>query len=383
MLQKGQKIKLSDIVSSSAFKIDISASMKEGTADIACFGVDKNGKLSDDRYFIFYNQTESPERALAADIGTEKTTFTIDLDKLPDSIERLVFTLTAEEKNMSSLNVGSMNIYAGERIAESFDFGGSDFEKQKAIILCEIYKKDSLWRMSMVVNGFNGGLSALLANFGGEETKDDSGHAHEQAPKEVKEEQTKAVSLKKVSLTKSGDSHRIDISKNRGTIHVNLNWNKTIEKGIGNVDLDLACMYRLKDGSKGVVQALGNSFGSETLPPYIRLDMDDRTGQSLFGENMFFYRPETVDFAVIFAYIYEGIPNWDKTDATITLKQQGSPDIELNIGGSVSENRFFVFAKMVSGPNGMDIVREEKFFRGHIDVDMHYGFGFRWVTGRK
>jgi len=71
---------------------------------------------------------------------------------------------------------------------------------------------------------------------------------------------------------------------------VNLNWSqgappkktgflaKLAGAGSGAVDLDLGCLYELADGSKGVVQALGNSFGSLTSPPYISLDGDDRSG---------------------------------------------------------------------------------------------------------
>ena len=32
--------------------------------DVCCFSLDKNMQLSDDRYFIFYNQLESPESAI-------------------------------------------------------------------------------------------------------------------------------------------------------------------------------------------------------------------------------------------------------------------------------------------------------------------------------
>ena len=35
------------------------------------------------------------------------------------------------------------------------------------------------------------------------------------------------------------------------------------------VDLDLGGMYELMDGSKGMAQALGNSFGSLQSAPYV------------------------------------------------------------------------------------------------------------------
>ena len=62
-LQKGQKCKLADLTGSGQLRISVTVSLPGSEADVSCFGVDGAGKLSDDRYFIFYNQTSSPEGA--------------------------------------------------------------------------------------------------------------------------------------------------------------------------------------------------------------------------------------------------------------------------------------------------------------------------------
>ena len=84
----------------------------------------------------------------------------------------------------------------------------------------------------------------------------------------TKKEKTPAID----QLAKRGDSHTIDLTKKTGEFLVNLNWNSSIEtKGMfgflskSTLDLDLGCMYRLKDGSQGVIQALGNLFGRYPL----------------------------------------------------------------------------------------------------------------------
>lgn len=391
MLQRGQKMKLADLLHRGAFQVKVMVKMATGEADLACFGVDAQQKLSDDRYFIFYNQLQSPEGALKIDISTASTVFDIDLQKLPNSIQKLVFTVTAEEVGMAALQDGQMQIIQNNEIVETFSFCGKDFDQQKAIILCEVYQKDNQWRLSMVVNGFNAGLSALLAHFGGEEVKEEV-PAEKELPKQTVTAKAEAQPvpkepLKKVSLSKKGDSHKIDLSKNSQRIRVNLNWNQTMKKGLFGVnkpiDLDLACLYRLKDGRRGIVQALGNAFGSDFMEPFIKLDQDDRTGTSVTGENMYFYKPELIDFAVIFAYIYEGVPNWNKTDATIVLQQEGSPEIELSIKNGRPQDRYVVFASLTNGADGLNIVREERFFNSHMAVDQHYGFGLRWRDGHK
>ena len=82
-------------------------------------------------------------------------------------------------------------------------------------------------------------------------------------------------------------SEKINLKKKEtglGEISINLNWNSTPKnQGLlgslfgsnGGIDLDLACLYELKNGEKNAVQALGNSFGRLNRPPYIALDGDE------------------------------------------------------------------------------------------------------------
>lgn len=187
---------------------------------------------------------------------------------------------------------------------------------------------------------------------------------------------------------KSGDYHKISLKKqNNPFIHVNLNWNNKQKRLFGmtllSVDLDLACMYRLKNGNKGVIQALGNSFGSKTHEPYIFLDGDDRSGNVSSGKNMYFFKPEEIDFAIVFAYIYDSIANWGKTDASIILKQKGASDIQMQIDSKNSKDRFCVISSFKQTENGLIVTKEEKYFLGHKEIDGYYGFGFRWIVGHK
>lgn len=404
-LQKGQKVKLEELVRDGNFSVDVMLSMNSGTADITCFGVDGDNKLADDRYFVFYNQTSSPEGAIKMQTGGNKTAFQIRMKELPSFIKKLVVTIALDgDISMKNLTSGEMTLQAGGVLQASFPFTGNDFTTEKAIILCEIYEKGGIWRLSPVANGFNGGLNALLAYFGGEESGSGKTKAPvlpvspapiqdikippkavQSAPPQPAPQQPEKRSV--VSLKKSGDTHKINLSKNGGRIHANLNWNKGQKKGFfggsKGVDLDLACMYRLVTGEMGVVQALGNTFGNETNVPYIRLDQDDRTGTSLNGENMFFSRPETIDFAIVFTFIYEGAANWKETDAVVTLSQSGSPDIEIRVDNGRSSERFCVIASMTNHNGHLEIKKEEKFFNGHREVDRCYGFGFQWKAGRK
>ncbi len=171
-LTRGQRLKLSQLTPSQDLEIGLNCQHSRGTTiDLTCFGVDDDNKLTDDRYMIFYNQTSSPNGEIVqlGRSGSDLDRFSVSLRKLPTHVRRLVFTATLDgDGDMSQLASGYIRISANGRELERYSFSGSDFSKEKAIIIAEIYFK-SEWRLSIVCQGFNGGLSALLKHFGGEE----------------------------------------------------------------------------------------------------------------------------------------------------------------------------------------------------------------------
>ena len=182
----GQKCKVSEIIDGDILKISTSFNIVGCDIDISCFGVDKQEKLFDDRYFIFYNQLSSPEGAIQKD--AVKDEFNIRLNALPVDIDKLVITAAIDgNMTLNSLEKSTMTIGNHDACVE---FCGHHFQKEKAIILMEVYRRDGLWRIAVVGKGFNGGLSALLAHFGGEEIK------------EEEEAVTKPVSLNKAEKVK-------------------------------------------------------------------------------------------------------------------------------------------------------------------------------------
>ena len=136
------------------------------TYDFCCFGVDANEKLSDDRYMIFFNQLRSPNGEIVGAEISSGMNFTIKLNDLPQTIQKLVFTASIDG-NGTMGEISRHEISIGEKI--SADFGGANFEREKAITSLEIYRKNGEWRFNVVARGFNGGLDALLAHYGGEQ----------------------------------------------------------------------------------------------------------------------------------------------------------------------------------------------------------------------
>jgi tellurite resistance protein TerA len=88
---RGQKGKLADIGCVGAFQIVLNIAAQGMEVDIACFGLDENDKLSDDRYMVFFNQKSCPGGGVTLEIGDDKSTFTTDVSRLPDQLHKLEY----------------------------------------------------------------------------------------------------------------------------------------------------------------------------------------------------------------------------------------------------------------------------------------------------
>ncbi|MFJ3864199.1 TerD family protein [Streptomyces nigra] len=168
--QRGHKARISDLTAGTDLYVGVQIGGPGLTFDISCFGLDADERLSDDRYFIFFNQPKSPEEAiqiLGAQAGDTES-FRVTLDKIPPQIQKLSFTATLDGAGqMSQVGPGYIRIVAGGEEVARYSFTGSEFTTERAVMLGDFYLKD-VWRFAAVGQGFDGGLEALLRNFGGE-----------------------------------------------------------------------------------------------------------------------------------------------------------------------------------------------------------------------
>lgn len=212
------------------------------------------------------------------------------------------------------------------------------------------------------------------------------------------------VRLTKVTLTK--DAPTVSLTKQGGTsgvMKVNLNWQVHkqfkgwIRKGgraaasHADLDLDLCAMFELVDGQKGIVQALGNSFGALHQPPFIHLDGDDRTGAVDTGENLTI----NLDFKdvfrriLIFVYIYEGARSFANLNATVTLFPQNGAPIDFSLDECTVPSNVCALAQITNVNGELMVQRESRFLvpdRGtspQRTIDYAYGWGMNWTPGRK
>ncbi|CAM4407064.1 TerD domain-containing protein [Paenibacillus alkaliterrae] len=389
--------------------------------DFSAFLLRANGKAAGDQDLIFYGNPKEASGAIEM-AGADKRSFAgktdteqvmVRISDVPKDIERISFTLTiydgeAGRQSFASVNNAYIRIIDEGTGREILRYElGKNFSIETAIVVGDLYRYSGEWKFNAIGSGYSGGLAALCKSFGIEVKADAPTSAPTPPPAPAQpqaaappkpqstpvppEQKTAPINLSKISLSKRGDV--INLQKGAGSlgeIVVNLNWNQKKTTGFfgrsNGVDLDVGCLFELKDGLKGSVQALGNSFGDFTRAPYVSLDGDDRTGSNKTGENLRINgnKVSEIKRIVVYAYIYEGATNWAEAAGVITIKQSGGPDIEVRM--DEHNNRMGMCAiAMIENVNDQtfSIQRLVQYFSGHRQLDEAYGWGLRWVQGSK
>ncbi|WP_336970778.1 TerD family protein [Sphingobium aromaticiconvertens] len=203
LMQPGEKRQIADI--SSSRQIRITASHAPADIDIAAFGLNSDRRIEDDRYVVLFSNERSPEGALAFAKSGETTTISVDLDRLPADIHRVTITATHDtiplrQAGVLKAEIGSVTIDAKASLGD-----------EKAIMLLELYRHGGDWRLGSIVQGFNGGLAALVKHFGGDVADEPTPAAPAAAAPSPSPVSLSKVDLRKqkvgISLKKLGIEH--------------------------------------------------------------------------------------------------------------------------------------------------------------------------------
>lgn len=390
-LQRGEKRGLADLGIGNALTIKVDFDLPG--ADIAAFGLDAAKKIGDDRYVVLFSNPRSPNGEVAMTSSSDSATFTLALDSLPASIDRIVFTATHDTRPISDAKplVVSIDGKASFNVAENLT-------TEKAVMMIEVYRHSSGWKLGTIAAGFAGGLASLIQHFGGEVEAPAAPPPPPPAaaplppPPPPPPPPAAPVSLKKITLEKSNSSVSLKKSgESFGEINLNLNWNQAKEKGgffgggAKGIDLDLGVLFELNDGSKGVIQALGNSFGRYDYAPWIELSGDDRTGAVTSGETIrvngrYF---DNIRRLAVFANIYDGVPNWAKTDGVVRMNIPGQPEIEVRMDEGRDNCRLCGIAVIDNVGGQLQIERHMQYYRDQKEYADRIGIILRWTAGSK
>ncbi|MGQ4364464.1 TerD family protein [Streptomyces sp. SAS_272] len=400
------------------------------------------GKVRSDADFVFYNQPAHSSGAVRhegkRDTGGRVTDgILVDLARVEPSIETVVLAASSDGGSFGQipdLYIEVRDAAQGAVVAR-FDSAGATVET--AFVLGEFYRRQGAWKFRAVGQGYGSGLEGLATDFG--ITVDEPQHTAAPvppapapaAPMPPPQQPTMPafpvtvpppvhqapppppappavpgapVRLTKVTLTKAAPS--VSLTKQGGTsgaLRVNLNWEVRKQfSGWGSkrgravalhndLDLDLCALFELADGRKGVVQALGNAFGSLHQPPYIHLDGDDRTGAVSSGENLTVNLDRKNDFRriLVFVTIYEGARSFADLHATVTLQPQFGAPVDFSLDECTVPSTVCALALITNQGGDLVVQREARYLvpeRGvspQRTVDHAYGWGMNWTPGRK
>ncbi|WP_030901993.1 TerD family protein [Streptomyces sp. NRRL F-5126] len=438
-----------------AVHIELGWSPRPGAPDVdASALLLVSGRVRSDADFVFYNQPSDPSGAVRHEgkrTGGPAVTdaLGVDLARIEPAVERVVLAASADGGTFGQvpgLYVRVTDAASGAEIAR-YDSDGATVET--AYVIGELYRRQGGWKFRAVGQGYSTGLAGLATDFGITVDGPASGAGTlgappapspsappappvppsapafppapdptppaassaapvaPGAPSESAASPSRPVRLSKVTLTK--DAPTVSLAKQgggSGALRVNLNWQMRAKRqqpkgwgaklgralaGPATLDLDLCALYELTDGRKGVVQALGNAFGSLQRPPYIHLDGDDRTGAVAAGENMTVNLDHTDAFRriLIFVTIYEGASSFADLEAGVTLQPQHGAPIDFALGECTVPSRVCALALLTREGSDLVVQREARFLvpdRGvspQRTVDRAYGWGMDWTPGRK
>ncbi|MBN4049382.1 TerD family protein [Clostridium estertheticum] len=183
-LGKGQKLSINQNaknLSKLIVTLDYNAIVKghnEFDLDVSVFMVDINDKTVE-KDFIFYENMRSTCGGIV--ISSDHNTYLkdayneciqLDLNLIPSHIQKLAFTVTIYEaternQNFGQLTEGYIRILAGDSKQEILNYKfNDDLSIETAMVVAEIYRYKSEWKINCIGSGFRGGLAALCDNYG-------------------------------------------------------------------------------------------------------------------------------------------------------------------------------------------------------------------------
>ncbi|MFJ8653180.1 TerD family protein [Streptomyces rochei] len=404
------------------------------------------GKVRSDADFVFYNQPAHSSGAVRHEGKRESggrvtDSLLVDLTRVEPSIETVILAASADGGRFGQVPDLYIEVRdaAANTVAARFDNPGATVET--AFVLGEFYRRQGAWKFRAVGQGYDSGLEGLATDYGisvDEPQRTPPAPAPAPAapspaapappspasapapppappappaaspaaapPPRPATPPAEPVRLTKVTLTKAAPS--VSLTKQGGTsgaMRVNLNWQvrkqfsgwaRKLGRPVAlhdDLDLDLCCLYELTDGSKGVVQALGNAFGALDRPPFIHLDGDDRTGAVATGENLTINLDHKRYFRriLVFVTIYQGARSFADLHATVTLQPQYGAPIDFSLDECTVPSTVCALALITSSGDDLVVRREARYLvpeRGvspQRTVDHAYGWGMNWTPGRK
>jgi stress response protein SCP2 len=145
--------------------------------DASVFALGSDGKIPDEKYLVFYNNSHSPDGSIAH-YGNNPTRQTdgnekihVDLAKITSAVEEMVFVVTihqgqARNQNFSQISNAFIRLCDRETDTELARYDLTEaFSEETAVEFGRLYKKDAAWRFQAVGQGYKAGLQSFVDKY--------------------------------------------------------------------------------------------------------------------------------------------------------------------------------------------------------------------------
>ena len=182
-LTKGERFNLSQEVPNFnkltiALGWQVSQTAQNCDIDCSVFMLAADGRIPNEKYFVFYNNLTSPDGAVRhsgdsrnGQVEGDNETVYVDLSKINSAIQEIVFVVTIHEgqqKNQSFSLVTSafIRLYNLETGSEIFRYNLNQiFSQETALEFGRLYQKNGEWRFQAVGQGYNTGLQSFVDKY--------------------------------------------------------------------------------------------------------------------------------------------------------------------------------------------------------------------------
>ncbi|PUZ26688.1 tellurium resistance protein TerD [Chitinophaga costaii] len=180
-LQKGQRID----IGLQHISVGLGWNPNEGTGaafdlDASAFMIDAQRLIPTEGYFIFYNNTDSPDTALhhsgddptgGNSAGGDDETISVELGKVDASIQEILFVVTIHDAAGRRQNFGQVrdsyirvvDAINGQEIAK-YELG-EDFSVETAVEFGRLYRRDGKWKFEASGIGYKEDLAYFVEKY--------------------------------------------------------------------------------------------------------------------------------------------------------------------------------------------------------------------------
>ncbi len=146
--------------------------------DASAILLNETGKCTNNKDVVYFNNLKhdsgavihSGDNLTGAGEGDDEV-ITVDFEKVPKNVSKIMFTINIYEANMRKQNFGMVSNSFARAVDDSgkeilkYELG-EDYSTETGIIACEVYRHNGEWKFAAIGQGFHGSLNDIIKTYG-------------------------------------------------------------------------------------------------------------------------------------------------------------------------------------------------------------------------